>query len=423
MLMVIGASHHDLDLHQLERLSEHAVGLRSALSDLVRAPGSPVSGAVMLSTCNRLEIYLDARLFHDAVDAVTATVAAVAGVPADEVATVARVRVGAPVAAHLFTVASGLDSMVVGEAEISGQVSRALSAAQAAGTTTPPLHTLFQSALRTARRVTAGTPLGSAGRSVVTVALDLVEPAPAPGGSALVIGTGAYARVSVAALRARGVTDIRIHSASGRAQAFADAHQAQAVPAGQLVEALAKVDLVVSCSGGRAAALDGSTVAAAVALRPSPLRIVDLALPADVPEDVRALPGVVVVDLRTVAVGVAPEHREAITAAQDVVIDAVARFEDEQAARQLDPAVVALRRHVSGAVQKELDRLRAKYDGDVAAEVELSLHRVTQSLLHTPTLRARELARTGDAAHYLQALHTLFGIELPAGTGTAEPHG
>jgi len=94
------------------------------------------------------------------------------------------------------------------------------------------------------------------------------------------------------------------------------------------------------------------------------------------------------------------------------VIAGVAAFEERMAVRRLDPAVVALRQHISGAVEKEMSRLRAKYSSEIAAEMELALHRVTQSLLHTPTLRAKELARTGDGAHYLQALHTLFGIDI-----------
>ena len=118
------------------------------------------------------------------------------------------------------------------------------------------------------------------------------------------------------------------------------------------------------------------------------------------------------IDLNTVSEQVDPAHVAAVSDAQDIVIAAVAAFEDRMAVRRLDPAIVALRQHVSVAVEKEMTRLRAKYPAEVAADVELALHRVTQSLLHTPTMRAGELARTGDSADYLQALHTLFGIDL-----------
>ena len=425
--MVLGASHHDLELTQLERLSAATGLLDAALADLRSLPDTPISGAVALATCNRLEIYLDAERFHDAIDAVTERVARLAGMEPAVVANLLKVRVGAPVAAHLFTVAAGLDSMVVGEAEISGQVSRALTAAHAAGITTPVLHSLFQSAARTAKQVSAGTGLGSAGRSVASVAIDLAADALAGGASqrpmtarlasttCLIIGTGAYARVVAVALKARGCTRLQVFSPSGRADAFATTHSAEVVPADQFADAIGKADLVVACSGTTGGVLDVSTVTAALAGRGRLLPVVDLALRPDVSAGVRALPGVQVIDLHTVAEGAAPEHREAIAAAQDVVIAAVAKFEDDQAVRTLDPAVVALRRHVSVAVEKEMDRLRTKYDSEVAAEIERAMHRVTQSLLHTPTLRARELARTGNGAGYLQALHTLFGIELPAG--------
>lgn len=432
MLMVVGASHHDLELAQLEQLCADAGTLRDALAGLTR-DGGPISGSVLLATCNRLEIYLEADRFHDAIDAVTAQVAVLAGIDRAEAANVLKVRVGAPVAAHLFGVASGLDSMVVGEAEISGQVSRALTAAHAARTTTPVLHSLFQSAARTAKQVAAGTGLGSAGRSVASVAIDLATaeladrsgsgPGLVPAGNpdrslatatALIIGTGAYARVVVAALLDRGCTRLQVFSPSDRAETFGATHHAEVVTAAQFGDAVGKADLVIACSGTTGGVLDVEVVTKALSGRERTLQVIDLALRPDVSAGVRELPGVRVIDLNTVAEGAAPEHRDAIVAAADVVITAVAKFEDDQAIRTLDPAVVALRQHVSLAVEKEMTRLRAKYDDDVAAEVERALHRVTQSLLHTPTLRAKELARTGDAAGYLQALHTLFGIELPA---------
>ena len=412
MLMVLGASHHDLELSHLDRLSEAGPFLPAALSALCKGDDAPLNGAVVLTTCNRVEIYLDACRFHDAIDDVTAVVAELAGFDAAQVAGLLKVRVGAPVSAHLFGVAAGLDSMVVGEAEISGQVSRALANAQALGMATPLLHALFQGASRTAKQVAASTPLGQAGRSVASVALEVAATEGAGLRSALIVGTGAYARVVAAALRARGCTNLTVYSPSGRAESFAATHRAVPVSADQLPAAMAAVDLVVACSGQRGQVLTVELVSTAQRLRAEPVFIVDLALHSDVAPGVPDLPDVRVVDLLTVAGDAAPEHRDAIAAAQDIVIAAVARFEDDQAARALDPAVVALRRHVSGAVEKEMNRFRAKYSSDIADEVELALHRVTQSLLHTPTLRARELARTGEGAGYLAALHTLFGIEI-----------
>ena len=302
--------------------------------------------------------------------------------------------------------------MVVGEAEIAGQVARSLRRAQQQATVSPVLNQLFQRASRTAKLVQSRTRLGAAGRSVASVALDVVEAddGALAGRSVLVVGTGSYARVVASALRARGCTDLRVYSPSGRAEAFAETHSAQPVAAGELATTVKEIDLLVACSGTTGGALSAELVHASG--RDRPLTVVDLALRSDIGEDVRSLPSVRVVDLHTVAANAPEEQLDALTAAQDLVIGAVAEFEDSQAVRVLDPAVVALRSHVSGVVAKEMDRLRVKFDDDVAAEVEQALHRVTRSMLHTPTLRAQELARSGNAAGYLAALHTLFGIEL-----------
>jgi len=423
MLMVLGASHHDLELTQLDRLAMHPTLLSRAVGDLARQPDMPIDGAVVVSTCNRLEIYLDASRFHDAIDGVAAQLAQVTGLEAAEVAAMLKVRVGAPAVAHLFTVAAGLDSMVVGEVEIAGQIARSLREAQAAGTVSPPINQLFQTAARVAKQVATETGLGAAGRSVASVALDITGVGPSGPGAqtALIIGTGAYARVVAAELRTRGVTQLLVHSPSGRADTFADRHAATAVSAAELVATMAQVDLVVACSGQSAGMLDEAMLAAAVAARSRPLPIIDLALHPHVAGPARAVPGVRVVDLHSVQQQVDPAHLDAVVSAQDIVIAGVAAFEERMAIRRLDPAVVALRQHVTGTVEKELDRLRAKYPADVAADMERALHRVTQALLHTPTLRAQELARTGDGAGYVQALHTIFGIDISESETAAHP--
>jgi glutamyl-tRNA reductase len=419
--MVLGASHHDLELTQLDRLAIHPTLLGRAVGELTARPDVPIVGAVVVSTCNRLEIYLDATRFHDAIDAVAAQLAQVTGLGADEVSSMLKVRVGAPAVAHLFTVASGLDSMVVGEAEIAGQIARALRESQASGAASPAINQLFQSAARVAKQVATETGLGAAGRSVASVALDIASVDPTGTGGTLVIGTGAYARVVAAELRTRGCRRLLVHSPSGRADGFAERHDATVVPADALVDTMSQVDLVVACSGQSAGMMDEPMLSAAVARRDTPLPVIDLALHPHVAGPARLVPGVRVVDLHSVQDQAGPGHLDAVLSAQDLVIAGVAAFEERMAIRQLDPAVVALRRHVAGTVQKELDRLRAKYPDDVAADVERALHRVTQALLHTPTLRAQELARTGDGAGYVQALHTLFGIDIHDSETAAQP--
>jgi glutamyl-tRNA reductase len=413
VLVVIGASHHDVDLADLEKLSAPEE-LSGALRALVAQDGSPVDGFVCLTTCNRVEAYLDAARFHDAVDEVVAAVATATGIPADRVSDLLQVRAGSQVAAHLFQVASGLDSMVVGEAEISGQVAGALRRAQAAGDATPMLNRLFQSAAHLAKRVATDIDLGAAGRSVASVALDIAQDrlGPLAGRDVLLIGTGAYARVVASALAERGCERVSVFSASGRQARFAARRGLRAVREGDLPGLLARCDLVVTCSGTGHQALDPVLVRSALTGRDSALCMVDLALHQDVPDAVRQLPGVHVIDLRTAADAAGNAPAQAVRAAEQQVVQAVTAFEAELAARELDPAVVALRNHVTTAVRREMDRLLTRVPPEVAPEVERAAHRMTRSLLHTPTVQARMLARSGDAADYLRALHTLFGIDL-----------
>jgi glutamyl-tRNA reductase len=234
------------------------------------------------------------------------------------------------------------------------------------------------------------------------------------GKQALIIGTGAYARVVAAALRTRGCTDLSVYSLSEREQAFAARHSARPVSTLQLPTVLAEVDVVVACSGHTGGALSAEMIAAT---RTRPLTVLDLALQPDISAAVRALPAVRFIDLLTVSANAPAARSDAVAAARDMVAAAVADFEEGRAARTLDPAVTALRSHVTSLVEREMIRLRRKYDDSTAGELELAMHRITRSLLHTPTVRAQKLARSGDGAGYLTALHTLFGIELPDGDG------
>lgn len=415
VLVSLSASHRDLDLPTLERLSVGA----DAVAHAVVRPDGPVGGAVVLATCNRFEVYLDVldpEELSAAVDRVIATVGGASTADEDEVRGALRLRTGVDVPRHLFGVAAGLDSMVVGEREIAGQVRRAVIASRDHGVTTSDLERLFAQASRASRTVDAHAGLGAIGRSVVGVALDLAAtlmPSCAQA-SALLIGTGSYAGASLAALRARGCSDVRVYSSSGRAEEFAGARGATAVPAGALGTALARADLVVACSGSGVPVLDVPTVEGA---RPAlgrsdrPLTVVDLSLQRDVDPEVGDLEGVTLIDLATVR-----EHAPALGGTQvaraTAIIDAAAEeFEAVLAERAIDHAVVALRDHVQAVVEAEIARLPV---GDVPAEVvERAMRRLAATLLHTPSVRARDAARAGQIEDYLTALRLLHGIEPP----------
>jgi glutamyl-tRNA reductase len=414
VLLSLVASHHELDLAVLERLSQdvHVVG-----GELVGASPS-ISGAVVLATCNRFELYLDVDDASRTPDARAAAAAAVAARSGYDEASVSRhlhAMTSTEAAGHLFAVASGLESMVVGEREIAGQVRRALTAARRDGTTTSDLEALFQAASRVSRAVDAGTGLGGAGRSVVGVALDIAE-SELPDWAdvrCVLIGTGSYAGASLAALKARGVGDVQVYSASGRAGQFAAARGARALPAGaDLASELDGVDLVVACSGAAGAVLGVDALAQSRAGDARPLTVVDLALRHDVDPGVRELPGVRLVSLHTVAQHAPAEHA-AVEAARLIVDEAASAYEADRRVREWNPAVVAERTRVLGGLEAALEDLPADLRDERA---ERGLRRRTRALLHGPTVAAREAARAGDTAAYAAALAELATVEVPVVT-------
>ncbi|WP_372449362.1 glutamyl-tRNA reductase [Cellulomonas hominis] len=404
------ASHHDLDLAVLERLSAdtHAVG-REIVTGC-----HPVSGAVVLATCNRFELYLDIPDPADAEaarTAVAATVAARSGYTPQHVADALAPATGGAVVEHLFAVASGLESMVVGEREIAGQVRRALTAARRDGTTTSDLEALFQAASRASRAVEGRTGLGAAGRSVVGVALDLVEEG-LPNWSdvrCLLIGTGSYAGASLAALKARGCRDVLVYSASGRAGQFA-AQRGVTAATSDLAASLAGVDLVVACSGAAGAVLDVDALirarSAEASIGARPLAVLDLALQHDVDPAVGELPGVRLVSLTTVAEQAPDGHSATVAEALSLVAEQAEAFERTRRTREWNPPVVAERRRV-------LEELATAADGLPEREAR-ALRRRVRSALHGPTVRARAAAAAGDAAEYAAALAELATVTVPA---------
>lgn len=415
VLVSLSASHHDLDLSTLERLS---VGAQGVAREVVTT-GEPVRGAVVLATCNRFEVYLDvadSEELSTAVDRVIGTVGAVSAAEQDEVRGALRLRTGTDVPRHLFAVAAGLDSMVVGEREISGQVRRAFSVARDDQATTGDLERLFANAARTSRTVDAHAGLGAIGRSVVGVALDLAaaDLPHWPDVAALIIGTGSYAGASLAALRARGCTDVAVYSASGRAEEFALSRDVRPVPADGLAAAVGGVHLVVACSGSAGPVLDSPLLAQArggASPADGRLVVVDLSLQRDVAPEVGALDGVTLIDLSTVRAH-APEVRDEQLARASAIVETAAEdFEMGLAERAIDHAVVALRDHVQAAVEAEIARLPK---GPVPTEqVERAMRRLAATLLHTPSVRARDAARAGLIEDYLMALRLLHGIEPP----------
>ncbi len=423
-LLSLTASHHELDLDALERLSTGA----HSIGGSVVAACDVITGAVVLATCNRFELYLDVDAAVDgpgvqhATEHVAHLVAEASGVEDARAQASFRTRAGTEVAEHLFAVAAGLDSMVVGEREIAGQVKRALETAHADGITSSTLELLFQTASRTSKKVSTSTTLGGAGRSVVALGLDLAaaELPPWQQVRAVLIGTGSYAGASLAALRALGCEDVRVYSQSGRAEEFAAARGVEAVT--DLVVALEDADLVVSCSGarGRAVAsgagaarhgqaiehvLDAAAVvrareraAARAGEEPEarPTVVLDLALHRDVDPRVADLEGVLLYDLATLAAHSPSVASDLVTQARAIVDDATHAFEETRIGRAADTAVVALLADAERRIALEAADVVALREAagepvepDEADEIARDVRRRVHADLHRAIVAAR----------------------------------
>ena len=424
MFVLLGTNYNDIPLEELETLEHHTNLIRETLLGKAATAGdqessATIQGGVLIGTCNRFEVYLETSNYHWAIEETIRVVSAVSGLAQDYVSKVLRVSFGTAVAQHLYSVASGLESMVIGESEIAGQVRRSLAEAQQFGDTTPALNQLFQTASMVSKRVASQTGLGSAGRSIVATGLELFEHrfGALAGKRVLVVGTGAYARVTVGALQRLGVAEILVYSESGRAEEFSANRETTPVEAGGLRTALATTALTVTASGSRNysvslhLAQDVLNLQAQLGL-PVGLNVLDVSLAKSVAPRAYELENVNILDLEYINANAPEEHATSITSANEIVLDAVAAFEAEQAARTVDPVIAGLRGHIAGWVTEEVERVRRKLGDETADEVARSLNRVANALLHTPTINAKESARTGNQADYIEAVKTLFGIDL-----------
>ncbi|AIY01409.1 glutamyl-tRNA reductase [Arthrobacter sp. PAMC 25486] len=441
VLFSLVASHTALDLETVARLSAGA----AAVSAELVAGQNAVAGLVTLATCNRYELYVHARSGEELEAARSSAIEAVSrhsGLAESQVSQALTTLHADAVPRHLFAVSTGLESAVVGEREIAGQVRRALSTAQDQGVTTPSLVRLFQAAAKTAKDVGSQTALGRRGMSIVSVALDLatdLHNVPSPSGalppniastagafrqlvgkSAVLFGTGAYAGAAMAQLMERGCTDISVFSSSGRADIFVASRGGTALNDDTLAQALANASLLVGCSGSDHQ-VSKSDLAPLRHDGSPQLTVIDLALSHDFAPDVAELPGVELLTLETVRQAAPAEQEATLVQASALVAEATDNFEQSQNSRSLDHAIVALRRHTMAVLDDELAKVRKQHGCSAAtAEVEFAMRRMVKQLLHVPTVRAKELAAAGDAESYVAALDVLYGLKLSADTiGTA----
>jgi glutamyl-tRNA reductase len=417
-ILALGISHRRATVDLLERLAFDEDALANAYRRVEDHP--TIDGAVILSTCNRVEIYGSVPSYHAGFPALKRLLCESAGASPDEVGEPLYSHYETDATQHAFAVAGGLDSMVLGEPQILAQVREALRAAERRGAADQALTELFQAASRTGRRVRSETAVGAAPDSFVAAGADLAEEALAglEGRSAVVLGAGQMSALAVKHLRRRGVATVRILNRSPeRARALAERYEADHEGLERLPKAIAEADVVVCATGAAGVVVTEEHVRHAMEDRERPLFILDLAVPRDVEPSAREVPGVELIDIEglkdSLAVRAA-EATEEIEHARAIVADEVRRFTLRRRAARLAPLIRSLRRRGDEIVDAELDRFGAELASLSPEEreaVESMARGIVAKLLHDPIVRVKERSVPGGRDADAKLLAELFGIE------------
>jgi glutamyl-tRNA reductase len=428
-VLVVGLSHRSAPVPVLERTAVTGDDLAKLLHAVHESAN--VAETAIVSTCNRVEIYAVVDKFHGGVSAISELLALHSGVPLDELSRHLYVHYEERAVQHVFAVTCGLESMVVGESQILGQLRQAFRLAQDEGTLGRDLHDLLQQALRVGKRAHAETGIDQAGASLVSVGLEVAERhlGPLDGVRALVVGAGSMSSLAAATLSRAGAREVvvanRTHANAVRLAESLEV-PSRAVELAALDAALADADLVVSCTGATGLVLTAPQVAAqGVGADGRDRFFLDLALPHDVDPAVGDLPGVRLAgleELRTAQEAAQAVGPEAVEAVRRIVRDEVEAFLSAARAAAVAPTVVALRTKAAAVVESELARLAGRLpelDERAAKEIQQTVRRVADKLLHAPTVRVKELAAAPGGDSYADALRRLFDLDPKAPVAVA----
>ena len=429
-LLAIGVSHKTAPLALRERLAMTEAAAEEFVRELVAH--EEIREAVVISTCNRTEAYIVSRESVDAESILLARLASRAGIRPTELVEIAYSPRNCDAARHLFKVTAGLDSMIVGEHEVQGQVRRSYENALGAGTTGPFTNRLFRAALQAGKRVRSETALGTARVSVPSVAVDLARETigPREQSSVVVIGAGETAELTARALSDRGVSTLfvanrRVERARELALAF-DGHVASL---DELPQRMQEADIVVSSTSSPHVIVGAEEIERVMESRDGrPLLLIDIAVPRDVDTACAEVPGVRVLDMDDLQSTVARNlHvREAERdGAEEIVEEEIERFSHWMAQQGATPTIAALREHGADIVDQILGENDGRWESASARDVartEAIARAVMQRLLHEPTIRMKALEQSGGHGR-LAVLRELFGLdEVPeeaAGPGAA----
>jgi glutamyl-tRNA reductase len=418
-VVVIGLNHRTVPLELLERMTVSDAHLAKALADLVGRDHVPE--AVVLSTCNRTEIYASVERFHAAYQDVRDFLSDVSYLSVDAFSDHLYAHYDADAAGHLFTVASGLDSAVLGESEIQGQVKHAWERARAEGTTGAALNMLFRHAVEVGKRVRTDTGISrnitSVAHSAVAMARDRLGPL--TGSRILVLGAGDMGERMISALVEDGAAEVFVANRTwDRSVDLAERVGGSPIHLDDLPRSLERVDLLLTSTGASSIMIEHGDLAPVMAERGDdrPLFIVDIAVPRDVDPAAADLPGVTLLDmddLRAFAEAGIEERKREAKAARTIVDAELERYLSVSSAREVAPLVASLRDRVEALRQAELARNAIRLDGldDGQREaVEAVTRSVLAKVLHEPTVRLKEAAGSDRGERLADSLRALFDL-------------
>lgn len=420
-VLVVGLSHKSAPVRVLERAAISGDPLAKLLSDLACA--EPVAEVFVVSTCNRMEVYADVDRFHAGVSAICELLARHCGLPERDLTPHLYVHYEDRAVSHLLAVACGLDSVVVGEEQILGQVRSAVRLAREQRTIGRVLGDLGRVALRTGKRARTETGIGRAGVSLLSLAVELAFPRPdrgLAGRDVLVVGAGAMSALAVATASGESAASIVVANRSRRRAERLAARPGAAVTGvaalGDLPAAMARADVVICCTGAPGPVITADMVP--VSRRPR-LVFLDLAMPGDVDPAVAELPGVTVIGLDVLREHATAAGADDIAAVWAIMAAELAAYRSAIDAARVAPVVVALRAKAGEVVEAELARLAGRLgaegvSGRALAEIAHTMRRVADKLLHSPTVRVKQLAGSPDGDQYAAALRVLFDLDLRA---------
>ncbi|KAA0118641.1 glutamyl-tRNA reductase [Mycolicibacterium sp. P9-22] len=425
-VLLFGVSHRSAPVSVLEQLSTDESDQAKIIDEVLQS--SLVTEAMVLSTCNRVEVYAVVEAFHGGLSVIGQVLSEHSGMGLNELTKYAYVRYAEAAVEHLFAVTSGLDSVVMGEQQVLGQVRRAYAAAESNHTVGRTLHELAQRALSVGKRVHTETGIDSAGASVVSVSLEMAEKrlGNLAGRSAVVVGAGAMGALAAKHLVRAGVERIDVVNRSlPRARRLAENISELGVPAtpytlDDISSVLATADVVVSSTGAVRPVMSLADVHHGLAARDGdrPLVMCDLGMPRDIDLAVAGLPGVHVIDMDRIQRE--PTARAAASdaeAARAIVAAEVASYLAGQRMAEVTPTVTALRQRAADVVEAELLRLDNRLPGLDSThrdEVARTVRRVVDKLLHAPTVRVKQLAGAPGGDSYAEALRELFELDPQA---------